>query len=58
VEKVVAHRETDGHTEFRIRWEGYGEKDDTWELGSSIDPDVIGSYYGWRARLWCARLWC
>ena len=31
VKEVVDKRKGDGATEYRVRWEGFGAKDDTWE---------------------------
>ena len=37
VDRLVAERQTrSGRTEFRVRWVGYGPKDDTWEEASNI----------------------
>ncbi len=40
VERVVDHRTVDGRIQFRLRWLGYGEKDDTWQ---PYDLDVAGN---------------
>ena len=46
VKEVVDKRKGDGTTEYRVRWEGFGAKDDTWEpvhhLGGSTQ--AIRSY--------------
>jgi hypothetical protein len=31
VQEIVKHRTRDGKRQWRVRWEGYGPKDDTWE---------------------------
>lgn len=45
VDKIVDHKISDGKTFFRIRWKGYGAKDDTYEPKSSLRcPDKIKAY--------------
>ena len=31
IEKIVEHRKGESGPEFRVRWENYGPRDDTWE---------------------------
>lgn len=30
VSKVLAVRSVDGHKEYKVRWKGFGSKDDSW----------------------------
>ena len=46
IEKIVDHRNINNVFEFKIRWEGYGEEDDTWEPSINIpDGDIIAGYF-------------
>lgn len=45
VAKIVDERMDGGKKYFRIRWKGYGPKNDTWELKKSLNcPDKIKEY--------------
>lgn len=45
VETIVDEKMDGGKKYFRIRWKGYGAKDDTWELKKSLNcPDKIKEY--------------
>ena len=45
-DKIVEHRDRNNVFEFKIRWEGYGEEDDTWEPSLNIpDGDIIAGYF-------------
>ncbi|KAG2194264.1 hypothetical protein INT47_009674 [Mucor saturninus] len=47
VRAIVAHRElSKGKYEYRVRWEGYEEKDDTWQDPESFSsPKPIADYW-------------
>lgn len=47
VEKIIAHGYDDsGVLVFRVRWQGYGEKDDTWETEDCfLDPQFVQNYF-------------
>lgn len=36
VEKIVGHKKIKGVWHYKIRWEGYGPKDDTWEKEANL----------------------
>lgn len=45
VAKIVDERMDGGKKYYRIRWKGYGAKDDTWELKKSLNcPEKIKEY--------------
>ena len=37
VERIVASRVVDGRAQYLVRWEGYGEADDTWEAKEALE---------------------
>ena len=46
VERIVQHRTTSHGAEFLVRWEGYGQGDDTWECSRNIiDKQLIQDYF-------------
>ncbi|KAG2221313.1 hypothetical protein INT45_013997 [Circinella minor] len=47
VESIVDHKEHDGNfLIYRVRWAGYGEEDNTWELPENFgDPTFITKYW-------------
>ena len=46
VEAIVNHRGVPGKYQYRVRWHGYTEDDDTWEDESHFDDvNVIVSYW-------------
>ena len=45
VEKLVGHRKgKGGRLEFLVRWEGYGEADDSWEPRSNLEGSLVQDY--------------
>ncbi|XP_025421049.1 chromobox protein homolog 5-like isoform X2 [Sipha flava] len=45
VEKIVNHRRMDGKLEFLIKWEGFPDEYNTWELESKLFcHDLISKY--------------
>lgn len=40
VERIVAHRLTKGHVQYRVRWYGFDATEDTWEPREHI-PDLF-----------------
>ena len=45
VEKILAKRTNKGRTEYRIRWKGYSEKDDTWEPTENLNcPEKVRDF--------------
>jgi hypothetical protein len=49
IDRIVEMRRARKGTEFRVRWDGYGAEDDTWEPASGIPPGVIREYEAERA---------
>ena len=37
VERIVASRVVDGRAQYLVRWEGYGDADDTWEAKEALE---------------------
>jgi transposase InsO family protein len=45
IENLVGeHRNDKGHPMYRVRWEGYSQDEDTWELESSLPPSMVLQY--------------
>ncbi|XP_059618483.1 M-phase phosphoprotein 8-like isoform X2 [Phlebotomus argentipes] len=45
VEDIVDHKTVRGKTQYRIRWKGWGENDDTWEAEDTLScPDIVARY--------------
>uniref|UniRef100_A0A1B0D6F5 Uncharacterized protein n=1 Tax=Phlebotomus papatasi TaxID=29031 RepID=A0A1B0D6F5_PHLPP len=45
VEDIVDHKVVRGKTQYRIRWKGWGEDDDTWEAEDTLScPDIVARY--------------
>jgi hypothetical protein len=46
VERIVGKRVKDGRTEYRVRWEGFTEADDTWEPLTNLETakDLIRKF--------------
>ena len=40
VEKIVGQRGSGARKEYCVRWEGYGEDDDTWEPAAQVEEEV------------------
>jgi hypothetical protein len=50
VKAILAHRKTKaGGYEYKVRWKGYGEEDDTWEPPSSFNTKEVIDVY-WKRR--------
>ena len=47
VEKILDHRINNGRHEWKVRWRGYGEEDDTWEPASSFIDYVQQDWKLW-----------
>jgi len=46
VDFIVSHREVDGQFEYKVRWKGYGAKDETWEGEAQFnDPQPVERYW-------------
>lgn len=41
VEKIVKHRKHSGRIQYRVRWKGYTEDDDTWEDEDNLEGCAI-----------------
>lgn len=44
MKKIVAHRKQGGKKMYKIRWEGYGAKDDTWEDACKFGAEFLETY--------------
>jgi hypothetical protein len=44
-EAIVLHRGRPGQREYKVRWAGYGDEDDTWEEASNLDQALIRKYW-------------
>ena len=40
IKKIVGHRTRNGQRQYKVRWRGYTEADDTWEPRNSLVDDV------------------
>ncbi|KAG0161867.1 M-phase phosphoprotein 8 [Apophysomyces sp. BC1015] len=49
VQSVIDHKGSDGNYEYRVRWKGYAEKDDTWEPPEHFDDQSLIDKY-WQRR--------
>jgi len=45
VERIVGERMRQGLTEFKVRWEGYGPADDTWEPFENLENCTVFQEY-------------
>ena len=45
VEKIKKHRIRNGKQEFFIKWQGYPNKDNTWEPTSHLNAELINHYF-------------
>ncbi|KAG5673044.1 hypothetical protein PVAND_003121 [Polypedilum vanderplanki] len=46
VEKILDHRRLHGKIYYKIRWEGYSSKDDTWQVKESLNcNDLLKAYH-------------
>ena len=45
VEKILDHKEEDGMMYFKVRWEGYGAEDDTWESKDNFHSEAVVRAY-------------
>lgn len=45
VEFLVAQRRRGGRVQYRIRWLGLGEDDDSWQDESTVDPVSVREFY-------------
>jgi hypothetical protein len=47
VEEVVGERKVAGLWQYRVRWAGYGQEDDSWEARENLrGSDVVDAYIG------------
>lgn len=46
VEKIIDHRRLNGKLYYRVRWENYSAKDDTWQEKETLNcPDLLKNYH-------------
>lgn len=45
VEKIIDHRRLHGTTFYRIRWEGFTAKDDTWQAKETLNCNELLKEY-------------
>jgi hypothetical protein len=48
-EIIDMHNDDKGHVVYRIRWEGYGDDEDTWEPEASLPTELVLRYLRTRA---------
>ena len=45
VEKILKHRKRKGEMEYLVKWQGYGDKDNSWEPVVNLEcRDLIAAY--------------
>lgn len=45
VRSIITHRIVNQKREFRVRWEGYGPRDDTWEPEGNVKKLTVFKNY-------------
>ena len=51
VEKIIGRRQVNDTYQYRIRWKGYGENEDTWEPTSYLPINLLEEYYSQRGSM-------
>lgn len=50
VDKIVAQRRKGNRIEYRVRWKGYKESDDTWQLAKDINKTALDEWRDLQAK--------
>ena len=51
IERIINHKTTKDGKKYLIRWKGYDEDEDTWELANNIEEDAPGYVEDYRDML-------
>lgn len=54
VEKIIGHKQIGRDVTYRIRWKGWGSKDDTWQAEEDLNCEAILDKYKASIRRICA----
>jgi hypothetical protein len=47
VEKILSHKGPANRRQFKVRWKGYGEEDDSWVKAEDLNaPELLRQYFG------------